>query len=80
MPTVSEYVNAEHAAPRSNPHADVAPSFACRLHAVLGKIVSGVVVPTTMKPMSFGVRPASSIALRAAGSAMSDVATPGSTM
>jgi hypothetical protein len=73
-------VKPEQAAPRSNPHAFIAPIFACSLHAVLGKIVSGVVVPTTMKPMSRGVRPASAMASRAAGSAMSDVPTPGSTM
>ena len=42
--------------------------------------MSGVVVPTTMKSMSAGVRPARRIASRAASAARSDVATPGSTM
>ena len=51
-----------------------------RRHAVLGNIMSGVVVPTTMKSMSCGVRPACAIALSAASFARSDVATPGSTM
>ena len=37
-------------------------SCACTRHAVLGNIMSGVIVPTTMKPMSSGVRPACSIA------------------
>jgi hypothetical protein len=73
-------VKPEQAAPRSNPQARVAPILACSVQAVLGKIVSGVVVPTMMKPMSSGVRPASAMASTAAGLAMSDVATPGSTM
>ena len=47
---------------------------------MLGKIVSGVVVPTTMKPMSSGETPASRIAPHEASFARSDVATPGSTM
>src|SRR5687767_6765900 len=42
--------------------------------------MSGVVVPTTMKSMSSGVSPARSIALRAASTARSEVATPGSTI
>jgi hypothetical protein len=41
--------------------------------------MSGVVVPTTMKSMSFGVRPARSMAMSDASFARSDVATPGST-
>jgi hypothetical protein len=56
-----------------------APIFACSVHAVLGNIVSGVVVPTTMKPTSAAVIPASRMAASAAGFARSDVATPGST-
>ena len=47
---------------------------------MLGKIVSGVVVPTTMKPMSAGVMPACAIAPSAASLAMSDVAIPSLTM
>ena len=50
------------------------------MQAVLGKIVSGVVVPTTMKPISSGVMPASRIAPSAAIFARSEVATPGPTM
>jgi len=42
--------------------------------------MSGVVVPTTMKSMSVGLRPARSMAFRAASAAKSDVATPGSTI
>ena len=80
QPTVNAYVNPEQAAPRSNPQARLAPIFGCSTQAVLGNIVSGVVVPTTMKPMSAGVRPASRIAPSAAGYARSDVATPASTM
>ena len=76
-PTLSAYVNPEHAAPRSKPQAFSAPIFACTMHAVLGNIVSGVVVPTTMNPMSFGREPASAIAACAAGTAMSDVADAG---
>ena len=57
-PTVSEYTNPEQAAPTSNPHAFDAPILACSVHAALGKIVSGVVVPNTMSPMSSGVSPA----------------------
>ena len=41
---------------------------------MLGKIVSGVVVPTTMKSMSAGVRPACAMAFSAASFARSDVA------
>ncbi len=77
---VSAYVKPEHAAPRSKPHARVAPILCCSRHAVLGNIMSGVVVPTTMKSMSAGLRPACAIALSAASFARSDVATPGSTM
>ena len=40
-----------------------APILSCSRHAVLGNIMSGVVVPTTMKSMSCGVRPACAIAL-----------------
>jgi hypothetical protein len=47
---------------------------------VLGKIVSGVVVPTTIKPMSAGVIPASRMASSAAGFARSDVPSPFSAM
>ena len=48
------------------------------MHAVLGKIVSGVVVPTTMKPMSVGREPGFRESPRsAAGSAMSDVRDAG---
>ena len=36
------------------PAPSSAPIFACSMQAVLGKIVSGVVVPTTMNPMSSG--------------------------
>ena len=43
-------------------------------------VVSGVVVPTTTKSMSEGVRPAFAIAFNAAFDARSEVATPGSTM
>src|SRR6187200_535774 len=78
-PVVKEYVKPEHAAPRSNPHALVAPIFAWSMQAVLGKIVSGVVVPTTMNTISSGDRPAASRAAFAAGAAVSEVATPGST-
>ncbi len=48
---VSEYRKPEQAAPRSNPRRAIAPSLGCTRHAVLGNIVSGVVVQTTMKPM-----------------------------
>jgi hypothetical protein len=47
---------------------------------VLGKIVSGVVVPTTMNPTSSGVMPACRMAPTAASFAMSEVAIPLSTM
>ena len=77
---VNAYVNPEHAAPRSKPQALVAPILCCSRHAVLGNIMSGVVVPTTMKSMSAGVMPAWAIACSAASFARSEVATPGSTM
>src|SRR5437868_5152260 len=80
MAVVSEYVKPEHAAPRSNPHAFRAPIFACTMQAVLGKIVSGVVVPTTMNPTWAGVMRASFNADSTACTARSDVATPGSAM
>ena len=80
IPVVSAYVKPEQAAPRSNPQADVAPILFCSTQAVLGKIVSGVVVPTTMKPMSVGATPACFMAPNAASFARSDVAIPGSTM
>ena len=35
-----------------------APSFACRMHAVDGKIMSGVVVATMMRSTSAGAMPA----------------------
>ena len=73
-------MNAEHAADRSNPQARVAPIFACTRHAVLGKSMSGVTVPTMIRLMSAGVSPARSIAARAASVARSEVATPASTM
>ena len=70
-------MNPEHAAPRSKPHARSAPILCWSRHAVLGNIMSGVVVPTTMKSMSCGVRPACAMALSAASFARSDVADAG---
>ena len=65
----SSILNPEQAAIRSKPQARVAPIFAWSRHAVLGKIMSGVVVPTTMKSMSSGVRPACLIAFSEASRA-----------
>ena len=42
--------------------------------------MSGVTVPTMIRPMSSGVSPAFAIAVIAASFPRSDVATPGSTM
>ena len=80
LAAVSAYVNAEQAALTSKPHALWAPILCCTRHAVLGNIMSGVTVPTTIKPMSAGVSPALSMAFNAASFARSEVATPGSTM
>ena len=77
---VRAYVNPEQAAPRSNPQAVPAPILSWTRQAVLGKNMSGVVVPTTRNSMSDGVRCAWAIALRAASAARSDVATPSSAM
>ena len=80
LAVVRAYVNAEQAALRSKPHEWCAPILVCTRHAVLGNIMSGVTVPTTMKPMSSGVRPAFAMALIAASLPRSEVLTPGSTM
>ena len=60
-----------HTACTSNTGQFLMPSLACRMHAVLGKIMSGVVVATMMSPISCGAIPAASIALRLALSARS---------
>ena len=59
-----------------DPQAREAPILCWTSAAVLGNIMSGVVVPTTRKSMSPGVRPAFAIAFSAASLAMSEVATP----
>jgi len=51
------------------------PSLSCRITAVAGNIMSGVVVATMMRSMSSGVRPAASSARRLACSARSLVAS-----
>ena len=48
--------------------------------AVLGKNMSGVVVPTTTNPISSGVSPAPEIALAAALIARSEVASSSAAM
>ncbi len=80
LAVASEKVNPEQAPARSKPQARLAPILCWMRAAVLGKNMSGVVVPTTMRSMSSGVRPACAIASRAASLPMSEVATPGSTM
>jgi hypothetical protein len=56
------------------------PSFSCTRQATFGKIRSGVVVPTTTRSMSFGVRPALSSATRPALYARSLVVSSSATM
>jgi hypothetical protein len=73
-------VKPEQAPARSNPQAWLAPILSWISAAVLGKNMSGVVVPTMIKSMSSGVRPAFAMAWTAASLPMSEVATPGSTM
>ena len=50
------------------------------MHAVDGKIMSGVAVATMMRSMSAGVMPAAAIAARDARSARSDVCSSGAAM
>src|SRR5579872_488835 len=78
--TCIEYKNAEQAAEMSNPHAPFAPSLSCTTHAVEGKNMSGVTVPTMMVSMSVGASPRCARAFRAASVARSLVATPLSTI
>ena len=80
MAVVTAYVKPEQAAPRSNPQAPAMPILSWTRQAVLGKNMSGVVVPTTRNPMSRGVSPAPSIARLAASTARSEVAASASAM
>jgi hypothetical protein len=64
----------------SNPQARVALSFSCTRQAVAGKTMSGVTVPTTMRSSSEAAMPRRSRASTAAGTQMSLVGVPGSTM
>ena len=59
-------MNPLHAAARSMAGVLVSPRLAATKQAVLGKVISGVIVPQRMRSMSFGASPAASIALRAA--------------
>ena len=52
LAAVSEQVNAEQAALRSNPHAWWAPILCCSRQAVLGNTKSGVEVAQTIRSMS----------------------------
>jgi hypothetical protein len=60
-----------HAAEISSAAALVAPSSACRSHAVDGSRRSGVAVESTIRSSSPGWMPARSIAMREACAAMS---------
>ena len=53
----------------------LAPSLSCTMQAVLGKIMSGVVVATTIRSMSAAVSPAASSARRPALTARSLVSS-----
>jgi hypothetical protein len=80
LATPTENVKPEQAAARSKPQHLVAPILFWISAAVLGKNMSGVVVPTMIRSMSAGVSPACAMAFNAASLPRSDVATPLSTM
>src|SRR4029078_5925148 len=74
--SASAYTKPEHTACTSNAGPPAAPIFACRMLAVDGKMMSGVVVATTIRSTSAGASVAAASALRAAASAKSDVCSP----
>src|SRR5689334_16085615 len=57
-----------------------APSFSCTVHAIDGRMRSGVTVPTKMWSTSWTVRPAISSARVAAANARSELSWPSATM
>ena len=73
------YTDPAHAAYASNEPAFRHPRRCWSMFAVVGKAMSPVVVPTTMKSISPGSTPARSIACWAARSARSDVASSSAT-
>ena len=73
-------MDAAHAASTSTEPTRRQPSRCWTMLPVLGKNMSGVVVPTTMKSMSSGTRLARSSAWWAARTARSDVASLSSTI
>src|SRR6266567_193853 len=72
----SAYTKPLHTAWTSNAAPPLAPSLACRMHALDGKIMSGVVVATTMRSSSDAEIPAAASACREAASARSLVSSP----
>ncbi len=79
-PTERLYTEPAHAAYTSAEPAFRHPSRCWTRLAVVGNAMSPVVVPTTMKSISFGPTPARSSACWAARRARSDVASSGATM
>jgi hypothetical protein len=78
--TASPCTKPEQAAEMSKPQAFTAPSFAITYAEVDGICMSPVTVPTTTRPTSAGVMPASASARRAASTARSLVTWPSAAM
>ena len=72
----SAYTKPEQAALTSNAAQPLAPMRCCTRQAVDGKMMSGVVVPSTIRSSSDALTPAASSALCAAVTARSPVVSP----